>query len=145
MLRVVVVCVALITSGCAFDPPPAPTVRTKTITKTITEFRPRTCNITTVPTSKDEFCANKRTCGQIDTCGEAYYRYTTCGDLSLDARPLGANVPPPVGQPNGIPCEERLAAGRSGCGKTALAMAAKIRSEPPFSPPPKRTEVCDPA
>ena len=81
----IVVCVALLTSGCAFDPPPAPTVPTRIIQRPSLSSGRRACNITTVPTSKDEFCANKRTCGQIDTCGEAYYRYTTCGDLSLDA------------------------------------------------------------
>src|SRR6476661_10864937 len=59
---------------------------------------------------------------EIDTCGEAYYRYATCGDLSLDARPLGAKVPPPEGQPIGIPCEQQLHSG-PGCGKTSAFSA----------------------
>jgi hypothetical protein len=146
MLRVLVG-VVLLMSGCAFDPPTerVSVVRPKTITKS--EFKTRACTITTAPMSKEEFCAptNKKTCQQIETCGEAYYRYTTCGDLSLDAVPLGSKVPPPEGQPNGVPCEQRLASGRAGCGKDGLAMAAKIRAEPPFSPPPKVTKVCDPA
>ncbi len=36
MLRVIV-CVALLTSGCAFDPPPVTIVQTKTITKVVKE------------------------------------------------------------------------------------------------------------
>ena len=86
--------------------------------------------------SRDQFCAlsNKRNCPQIVTCGEAYYRYTTGGHMWLDG---GAAVPRD-GQPNGIPCENM-------CGKDAMLMAGKIRSEPPFSPPPQTTTLCNPA
>lgn len=80
MLRVIA-CVALLTAGCAFDPPPASSVRTKTVTKTVTEFKTRTCHITTVPTSRDEFCARP---SQDEGCHEVHRRIFVLDDpLSL--------------------------------------------------------------
>jgi hypothetical protein len=111
MLRVIV-CVAVLASGCA----PEPT--TRTVTKT------RHCTTTVAAMSKDEFCAVEPTCPKITTCGEAYYRYTTCKQVTRDGFPR-----------NGIPCQDK-------CGPDAMAMAAKIRSEPPFSPPIRKTTVC---
>jgi hypothetical protein len=141
----VIACAAFLLSGCARDPPTAPAVKiaTKIVRQPFTEIKTRTCRITMIVDT--DVCRTKKTCGEIETCAEAYYRYTTCGDFSLDARPLGSNVPPPEGQPNGIPCEQQLRGGRPGCGKTALNMAAKIRSEPPFSPFKATDPVCDPA
>src|SRR5690349_20287539 len=51
MLRVAV-CLALITGGWAIDASPAPTVQIRTIAKTITELKSRTCNSTTAPMSR---------------------------------------------------------------------------------------------
>src|SRR5262245_25260915 len=97
----VLVCVALLVSGCALGP------QASNVGRTAAPAKPRTCTVTVAPDSK-QFCAEpKKTCQQIDTCGEAYYRYTICGDLSLDGRPLGPDVPPSTGQPNGVPCEDR--------------------------------------
>ena len=130
-----VVCVALVASGCAFDPPPAPIVRTKVVTKIVpgppvTEFKARTCRIKTLAETKDEFCKREKTCPLITTCGEAYYRYTHCREFERDGGVAG-----PM---NGIPCQKL-------CGRTALEMAEKIRAEPPFSPPMKDgTEDCVP-
>ena len=105
-----IVCVALLTAGCATEP------TTRVVTKT------RHCTTTVAPMSKNEFCSAKKNCPVIETCGEAYFRYTSCGHLWLDG---GAAVPRD-GQPNGIPCEKM-------CGKDALASAGRIRSELPFS------------
>jgi hypothetical protein len=125
MLRVVI-CVALFLSGCAVDPP-APIIRTKIVT----EFKTRMCTLTTRPMTKQEFCGmGEKACPEINTCGEAYYRYTTCREIIRDGGVAGER--------NGVPCQNV-------CGKTPLEMAAKIRSEPPFSPPPKSTNSCDPA
>jgi len=128
MLRVVV-CVALILSGCAVDEL-EPIVRTKIVKEYIREpGKTRTCTVTTRPMTKQEFCSmGEKTCPRIATCGEAYYRYTTCGEIERDGGVAGER--------NGIPCENV-------CGKTPLAMAEKIRSESPFSPPPKTLNTCD--
>jgi hypothetical protein len=117
MLRVVV-CVAVLASGCAFDPQP--------VQRTTTKFKTRTCTVTMRAMTKEEFCATPQECPWIATCGEAYYRFTTCGEIIRD------------GNRNGVPCENR-------CGHTPLDMAAKIRSEPPFSPPLIRVKTCNPA
>jgi hypothetical protein len=128
-----ILCVAFLVSGCAIDQP-APIVRTKIVKEYIREpnsiLTTQTCTVTTRPMTKQELCGmGEKTCPQIATCGEAYYRYTTCGEIERDS-----GVP---GVRNGIPCEKV-------CGKTPLAMAAKIRSEPPFSPPPKSIKTCEP-
>lgn len=119
MLRVIV-CVAVLASGCA----PEPT--TRTVTKT------RHCTTTVAAMSKDQFCSAKKNCDAIPTCGEAYYRYTACGHNWLD----GGIALPRNGEPDGIPCEKEK------CGPKALKMAEKIRSEGPFSPPMRETTVC---
>jgi hypothetical protein len=64
---------------------------------------------------------------QIATCGEAYHRYTTCREIERDGGVMAER--------NGIPC-------LNVCGNTPLAMVAKIRSEPPFSPPLKILNTC---
>ena len=120
MLRVVT-CVAIFVAGCAFDPRPAPR-------SSIVQFKSRTCTVTTRPMSNQEFCGmGEKTCSQIATCGEAYYRYTTCREIGRDGGTIGER--------NGIPCQNV-------CGNTPLAMAAKIRSEPPFLPPLKTLNTC---
>jgi len=79
--------------------------------------------------TKQEFCGiGEKTCPQIATCGEAYYRYTTCREIVRDGGVAGER--------NCIPCENV-------CGNTPLAMAAKISSERPFSPPPKTFNTCE--
>jgi hypothetical protein len=106
-------------AGCALDAPAKQAAPRKIIVE-----KQRTCTVTTAPISKAEFCATPKDCPSITTCGEAYFRYTTCGEVLRD------------GQRNGIPCENR-------CGKTPLAMAEKIRSEAPFALPMRTATICD--
>lgn len=114
------VCIVVILSGCAVEPP-AP--------KLVAVFKQRTCTITIRPMSKSEFCRTPKSCPDISTCGEAYYRYTMCREIERDGGVAGSR--------NGIPCEKM-------CGRTALEMAAKISGESPFSPPMKSEAVCNP-
>lgn len=112
MFRVFLVSVVI--SGCAFEPPPPPTVRT--VVKTVAG--PATCKR---PMTMQEYCGmGEKACPTIATCGEAYYRYTTCGEVERDGGTAG--------EKNGVPCQ-RL------CGMDAMEMAATIRRELPFSPP----------
>jgi len=53
----------------------------------------------------------KRYCTQISTCAEAHYRYSVCGDRSLDR------------DDDGIPCEDM-------CGKSHSVMRARIAAQP---------------
>ena len=123
MFRVAsVVVIASILAACASDAPTKQGVR-------IVEKR-RTCTVTNAPITKAEFCATQKACPTISTCGEAYYRYATCGE---DLRDGGV-----AGERNGIPCQKL-------CGMTALEMAQRVRSELPFSPPMRSITVCDPA
>ena len=129
MLRVppvLAVGAVLLTSGCVFDAP-----RERVQTKLVVQKQRCTTTI-----GSEEVCGGvRKTCAQISSCAEAYYRLTACKDLSLDAMPLGPQVPPADGRPNGIPCE-RL------CGTNALMMAERIRSQP-FSPPTNAKTVCN--
>jgi hypothetical protein len=121
MLRVLT-CVAIFVSGCAVDP--------RLATRSVTAFKPRTCTVTMRPMTNQEFCGlGEKACSQIATCGEAYYRYTTCKEIERDGGVIGER--------NGIPCQNV-------CGNTPLVMAAKIRSELPFSPPLKVLKTCEP-
>jgi hypothetical protein len=123
MFRVVsAIAIVVSLTACASDAPSKQGVR-------IVEKR-RTCTVTTAPISKAEFCATPKACPAITTCGEAYFRYTACSELVRDGGVAG--------QMNGIPCENV-------CGKTALAMAAKIRGEGPFLLPMRTSTVCNPA
>jgi hypothetical protein len=110
----VIVCAALLLSGCAYDAAPKQAVRTKIVEKH------RTC-----PTAQrvEDECATKKHCTKDTmTCAEAYYRLTTCGHSWLD----GGVAIPRDGQPNGIPCEDV-------CGKSAKSMTDAIKRAP-FSP-----------
>lgn len=126
MFRVVAL-FALLVSACAVEPPQAPIVRTKTITKVVTVKEPgQICEVTERPQTRDEFCATVKTCGQIETCAEAYYRLTVCNHYRLDggAARKKDDQPTKRGEPDGIPCEVELC-GRDG----ARTMASRIRQE----------------
>jgi hypothetical protein len=107
--------------GCASErPAPAPIKIVK-----------KQCTTTVKP--DEAFCSTRKNCPQIETCGEAYYRYTTCRHLWLD----GGVAPREGKEPDGIPCEVR-------CSGNALEMAKAIRDKP-FSPPTTASTVCNPA
>jgi hypothetical protein len=129
MLRVIpalTLSAILLMSACASNAPPD-RVTASSRTKVVSTENRRKCATIIAPLNKANFCATPRDCPAITTCGEAYYRYTTCGEVDRDGGVAGKH--------NGIPCEKL-------CGKTALEMAEKIRSEPPFSPPAQMTTVC---
>jgi hypothetical protein len=115
---------ALIVAGCAIGAQHERGVERSSARATIEKRR-----ICTITKSIDAaaFCKTPKRCPEIDTCAEAYFRYTTCKEWPRDGGVAG--------KPNGIPCEKR-------CGRTALAMARKIR-ERPFLPPMRTTEICD--
>lgn len=133
VLAPLLIAVMLLTGGCASDLPAQRSFSSppRTITKTVIVEKRRTCTVTVRPLTKLEFCSRgPRACSDRSmTCGEAYYRYTTCGE---DARDGGV-----AGDRNGIPCQVI-------CGNTALQMATRIKAEEPFSPPTQTTTVCDP-
>lgn len=113
----------LILGACAFEPAPAPVqsrLKTVTITKT------RVCTTTLQP---QDVCKTPKSCPHITTCGEAYYRLTTCREALRDGGVAGVR--------NGIPCEDK-------CGATAVEMADRIAKQP-YTPPAVSTTVCDPA
>jgi hypothetical protein len=83
---------------------------------------------TTIKT--EDICAKPKPCYLIETCAEAYYRYTVCKDLSLDG---GSGYPR-----NGIPCQ-KLCSEKA----QALEMANKI-IERPFSPQARSETACSP-
>src|SRR5215510_7457202 len=101
MLRVVI-WIALILSGCAFDQP-EPIVRTKI--RYISEPIPPTSRATCKPL--------KETGGQMASCAEAAHYYSKCEVTKLDR-----NM-------NGVPCENL-------CGQKPEAMCARIRRAPMF-------------
>lgn len=139
MLRVVVPCVVLLTSGCAVDPP---TVRT--VTKVVHVPGPRgpaaqVCEHSFRPMDTAEFCSTRKYCATYEemTCAEAYYRLTHCANVANTAdnhawldggavqrKDESANK---RNEPDGLPCEDR-------CGSNPLAMRRAIAAKP-FHPP----------
>jgi hypothetical protein len=99
------------------------------IKERVTEFKMRTCAITLRPMSKEEFCSQgQKDCSSI-TRGEAFYRFTVCGESERDGGIAGKK--------NGVPCQ-------NACGNDTLDMVKKLRSEMPFSPPLVPTaRLCD--
>jgi hypothetical protein len=120
--------------GCATDAPPEPVAKRAAPARSNIVTVKERCTTTVKP---ENICAQPKSCYKIETCAEAYYRYTTCNDRSLDDEPLGPNVPHKQDQPNGIPCEKK-------CGTNALTMANKIM-ERPFSPSMRSETVCSSA
>jgi hypothetical protein len=138
MLRVfptLAVALSIVASGCAFSDREA----VAPVRKIVKVEKTRTCTTTIRP--DPAFCDTKRNCPQIDTCAEAYYRYTTCGHRWLDGGVAPREGTSPDGkpwqEPDGIPCEVKK------CGKDALTMARIIEARP-FSPPMKPETVCSP-
>src|SRR5262245_37440858 len=123
MLRVLSALAAavLFAAGCSHsDRETTAPVRTKIVKAEKT----RTCTTTVRP--DPAFCAKEKLCPAIQTCAEAYFRYTVCREIERDGGVAGDR--------NGIPCQNL-------CGKTALTMAAAIRAQP-FSPPTQSETVC---
>jgi hypothetical protein len=129
---------ALLLLGCAADPPrviikrvvvekpvPAAVSSAQTGTKIVREK----CT-TTIEPDPDKVCRHPKHCYQIDTCAEAYYRYTVCRDTSLDRND------------DGVPCSRELRGG-SGCSRDSKAfeMANRIRAQP-FVVPTKEEKSC---
>jgi hypothetical protein len=89
VVRAILFGMAMLVSGCATEAQlQQPKQRARTTMKIIRE----TCTTTMTPV-----CPEKKDCGQIKTCAEAYYRYAYCGDTSLDG---GDGYPR-----DGIPCQ----------------------------------------
>jgi hypothetical protein len=132
MSRVVpafVICAAaLLMAGCAADAPPEPVARRVAPARTKIVTIKQSCTTTIKP---ENVCAQPKRCYEIETCAEAYYRYTVCGDLSLDG---GKGYPR-----NGIPCQDK-------CRTRAdpLVMADEIIKQP-FSPQTRSETKCVPA
>jgi hypothetical protein len=112
----------LFLSGCATNAPPAPGVKRQAPAQT--KIVTQTCTTTTKP---ENICAQPKPCSMIASCAEAYYRYTMCGDLSLDA-----------GR-NGVPCQDKCSREAN-----ALEMAGRITRQP-FVVPTKQETACNPA
>ena len=92
------------------------------------------------PGPADNWCQEKKQCGEIRTCGEAVYRLRTCGDHGdLDR------------DHDGVPCE---GTGTSNCPVFKIGddrkafeqgpLAAKLAGER-FSPPQVATAKCSPS
>ena len=146
MLRVVVVCVALLTSGCATEPS-AP----RTITKVVYLPRPpgpdgQVCEHTFRPMDSAELCSSRKYCttDKEMTCAEAYYRLTHCANVAntadnhawLDGGDVRRKdeAPNKRNEPDGLPCEDR-------CGSSALAMRRAVAAKPFHPPLSSRAEI----
>jgi hypothetical protein len=101
--------------GCATDAPPEPVAKRAAPARPIVVTVKERCTTTIKP---ENICAQPKPYYKIETCAEAYYRYTVCKDLSLDG---GKGYPR-----NGYPCQDK-------CSKDALTMVDKI-IERPFTP-----------
>jgi hypothetical protein len=127
VLAPVVGVAALLMFGCATDAPREPMARRVVSAQTKIVTVKQRCT-TTIKT--EDICAKPQPCYLIETCAEAYYRYTVCKDLSLDG---GSGYPR-----NGIPCQ-KLCSEKA----QALEMANKI-IERPFSPQARSEIACSP-
>jgi hypothetical protein len=87
---------ALLLSGCASDAPPEPVAKRVAPARTQIVAAKQTCTTTIKP---EDVCARRKRCYEIETCAEAYYRYTVCKHLSLDG---GSGYPR-----NGVPCQDK--------------------------------------
>lgn len=121
----------LLMAGCATSTPPAPVAKRAAPAQTKIVTVKQTCVTTTKPANS---CAQPKPCSMIETCAEAYYRFTVCKDRSLDDGPLGERAANKTDQSNGIPCERK-------CGRDAVTMADRIRAQP-FSPPMHAETTC---
>jgi hypothetical protein len=125
VIRTIVLGVFVIVPGCTTYAPPEPQAR-----RTAIKIVRQTCTITTKPPYNA--CA-KKTCVEIKTCAEVYYRYTVCGDTELDGGRMFDSKP--RWEPNGVPCKDKC--------ENALNMAREIR-EHPYTVPTTQEKVCTP-
>jgi hypothetical protein len=125
VIRSILLGIALLVAGCASDIPPEQHANRRAQTRI--KIVKQTCTTTI---KQEDVCAEKKHCYQIKTCAEAYYRYTVCGDRTLDG---GTGY-----QPNGIPCQ-------SVCSREAdaLEMANRIIKDP-FVIPSREETFCTP-